>query len=158
MKRSEFYAMFITMIVLFTASVSFAVSYQPQIIQPTKPYQTTVINTPSDNTYITVLDITGVGLINGIMVHGGDGNNNKYITIKITIDGVAYEIKGPLTINTQSRSAGFAITGATGNGFYTTETNCFNCPCYFKSSIKIEVKQNSGSSRTIDATVNYALE
>ena len=65
MKRSEFYAMMIIVIIMCSMSTVFAVSYQPQIIQPTKPYQYSnnlSAGPDSPNTSLIPILLTGVGI------------------------------------------------------------------------------------------------
>jgi hypothetical protein len=157
MKRSEFYAMFITMIVLFTASMSWAVSYQPQIIQPTKAAHIGTSFAGVNNTYYTLVDITGIGILSNIRIGSylTDISSSKQV-IKITIDGgTPIEIRGADAAD--NYAVGHITTVASGAGKCTYS---FNYPCliYFKTSLKIEVKHDVGSELMIFASADYSIQ
>lgn len=158
MKRSEFYAAMAIVIIMCSMSTVFAVSYQPQIIQPTKPYQKCFQNdSTNDSTFYTALDtVNGKGVVTNIIMNQS-GNSNVKCIIKITIDGVAYEIKGPANAGTNViKTAGMYLYDGTARN--NSALLIYNCILYFKSSLKIEVQQTSGSTAAIDVTINYVLE
>lgn len=152
-KRSEFYALFITVIVLMTATVSFAVSYQPQIIQPTKPYSAELLQSCDPNTLYTVVNVTGKGIVSRISACPSSASAaNSKVYFQITIDGGA-----PLSLTTggnNSYSAMIAQSEVSGAAY---NYNYF-CNLNFKTSLKIEFKQTDSSSRTYFLTTNYTLE
>lgn len=160
MKRSEFYAMFITMIVLFSASMSWAVSYQPQIIQPTKPHMVLHSSTTNTNdTYFTVLDISGKGILMKLFTHGTVKNYNLYF--KITIDGVATELYENTSTNVYFDALRNNADGLLNNVTFLPAYYSLSYPCnlYFKTSLKVELKQISGSdNKQCDTRIDYALE
>ena len=76
LKRSEFYTFMVILMVFLGFSVSHAVSYQPQIIQPTKPYQKSHQYTAADANFNTVLDTTsGAGVVNKVNVFAAASND-----------------------------------------------------------------------------------
>lgn len=162
MKKSEFYAAMCICIILCSMSTVFAVSYQPQIIQPTKIYRpTSIIGTNTSGTYFTVVDtVSGRGILNDVLIWSNDtATPSNLLAVKITIDGVESVIN-----STEDNSP---LRGVIGSGStlpfavapYNND-NAINIPCnlYFKTSLKIELKQTTGASnkyfmtRTIYAT------
>lgn len=118
-------------------------------IFPTKAYSAVYYNaSPSNNTYYTALNISGKGVLNkaNFVSYGSTAANS--LQMKITIDGVAYEF--PMTTRGDSRD--FAAVSAGASGGYS-----YNGPIYFNTSIKVEVKQPSGSMTTMEAVCDYAL-
>jgi hypothetical protein len=151
MKRSEFYAAMAIVIIMCSMSTVFAVSYQPQIIQPTKPYEANYQVNADANTYYTALDITGTGTLNRLSI-ASVANNNANVSYKITIDGTSYEKTAiDQTYNKFLRSNGpkDSTTGRLG-------IIDFNSIIYFKTSLKIEIK--TSTAEYIGTIVNYALE
>jgi len=169
MKRSEFYAMFITMIILFTASVSFAVSYQTSVIQPNKPYKYNKEITAADgyNTYNTMVNISGRGILNRCKLQFAGDKPNTKLFIKITVDGAAYEFNGQNAAYTDNAWCFTAADGAYFSNIYgsavlfTANSLSINGPIYFKTSLKVEVKQtenSSGSQYFMHSSTDYATE
>lgn len=157
LKRSEFYTMMSILFIFMLFSVASAVSYQPQIIQPTKPYQACYNNAAAVTaTYYTVLDISGRGIMNyGEIFSDAYGNNG--LNFKITVDGTEYIVSGPVAAGTSILSAGKYILDAT-TPRANTLSLCYSQMVYFKSSLKVEIKHEGGANKVLSATVNYALE
>jgi len=159
-KRSEFYAFFIVMIVLFTASVSFAVSYQTSVIQPTKPVEAFFgQESAAVNTYYTALNVTGRGVLTRFSVFSAESNTNDQISFKITIDGVASECLGSAMSSYNSSYLkpirGISPVSSTGTRSVVTD---FIATVYFKSSLKIEIKTSNSGSPYLGFVAHYATE
>jgi hypothetical protein len=168
-KRSEFYAFMIIIMVMFCYGIASAVSYQSSVIQPTKPYKYSkeFTSAATNNSYASVIDISGKGILSSVRsMFLGSTEGNK-LFVKVTVDGVAYEISGAFLTNINVASAYTGtwsqIAWNLNNGSAASPAGGLEVqgPIYFKTSLKVEIK-NTGTSGNANfdqgITVNYATE
>jgi hypothetical protein len=135
-------------------STVFAVSYQPQIIQPTKPYQVIKNQSSAQNTYYTLLNtVSGSGSLNAIRIAGPSDLDNSNFQIRITADGTEYTIS-----NGGSSSMATGFYQYNGADYANQNALVFYGPLYFKTSLKIEFVNTNASTKTLQTMATYALE
>lgn len=131
---------------------------QPQssVIQPTKPNLVhTQINSSSQNTYYTIVNIIGKGKVSRISIAywlGSSYSSNQYLKIRITVDnGTPVEL---------SPNAGTPVLSV-GGGNDIGRASVFDLiqEITFNSSVKIEMAQTwgPGGSTNLNGAVEYAL-
>jgi len=131
-------------------------SFPTVIVQPTKPKVANLNQgTAIQDTWYTVVDVTGVGILSKVVLTATE-NNYRY-SIKITIDGVANTITdatGALGLE----SLGLDHRSDTASNSYNPEHSIdYVCQTYFKTSLKIEIA-NTASADGFRASAMYSLE
>jgi hypothetical protein len=97
----------------------------------------------SPNTWYTVIDITGKGVLyrsSGYIA----SVNSSYLELKITVDGTSY--------TWDSTSAIFSRSFAKNNVSMDIVANV-----RFKSSLKVEIRQTNAAAQDIYGSVDYGL-
>lgn len=117
-----------------------------------QPYEIGAQAQATANTYYTICNITGTGICSRISFTN-EGLDNNRLTYKITIDGVEYE-KAAVGQTYQARVRGLGIITNTASRNSAID---LTLNCYFKSSLKVEVK-SSADGAYLGGIVNYALE
>jgi hypothetical protein len=115
-------------------------------IFPNKAYSAVYYNaSPSADTYYTGLNISAKGILNKVNFVSYGTAKGTVLQIKLTVDGAAYEF--PLTTRDDSRSP----ANVSGAGVQ------YVGPLYFRTSLKVECKQTTGSMSTIEIVTDYSL-
>lgn len=100
------------------------------------------------STWYTLVDITGKGVVKRI-----SGNNqtsiNQYLDIQLTIDGTVH-LMDVTAIHTTRGLGGDSTYGR--STFFDVITDI-----EFKSSLKIELRQTTGTTGTLSGSVDYVL-
>jgi hypothetical protein len=109
--------------------------WTPVALTPKLPKQAFLKqNSPSVNTYYTVISVTGKGILSGLRASRSYTAVARDVKFRVTIDGVAAEVN-PIT---DQQSPAYEVSGTTGSG-YTTNYHSWRGQAYFMSSIKVEV-------------------
>lgn len=115
------------------------------------------------NTWYTVLNVTSVkGTFNHIAVFAENGGNflsNRYLEIRITIDGVVSTITSTFTT---SSGLPHGLRGIDHTAVQAVPANAgtifeYNSILYFSQSLLVEVRQTQTGTPYIEAVVDYAL-
>lgn len=106
----------------------------------------------------TILDVAGSGFLRGAAVYGGSISSGHSLSLKITIDGVAYE----LTKTASGSNIPVLVTTGALFGTGSTETTPMYIPQStlmhrFKASLKIEAKR-SLTGNTATAGYTHSLD
>lgn len=119
-------------------------------ILPTKPYK--VINIAVSSTsgqYYDIINISGKGCLNYVLLSGGYSSFNKYI--QITIDGgTPYVVSSNFGYTSNSVACSTGSSDSNGNVDYITNL-------YFNNSLRVQMMQNGGGPATLEGRVDYAL-
>ena len=126
------------------------------VIQPTKPYLAEIFQASAvSGTYYTLVDVTSSpgGILTFVGGVAESAYNDKF-KVRITVDGGTPLILAPTSLN-GNMAVGMYLATTTGGGgdknvkyiLYTT----------FKSTLKVEVMQDSGNNAWLAANAVYQL-
>lgn len=110
--------------------------------------------TDSD-TFLTVLDVTGSGILQAISVRCTD--NAYQITVQITIDGTIFYADGPVTGDTLHHNLQASPQLANPYHDVAVLDHLPNILCEFSTSLLIEVKEATGAGN-VECAAIYSLD
>jgi hypothetical protein len=117
---------------------------------PGKPNWVDVMITGhANNTYQTILNITGKGVVHRISSTISTASASNFITIRITADGVQTSYKP--SVASQARGIGYDQT--LGKQGYIDSFSSIQ----FNSSLLVEIMQSTGGYTTTYASIDYSL-
>ncbi|RJX40049.1 hypothetical protein D3P09_11785 [Paenibacillus pinisoli] len=128
--------------------------FEGAVIQPTKPRTADLVQAgATSQTYYTLLDVTGAGILSRVVLASTTLNYN--LTIRVTVDGVVSNLTPGGTMANSAR--GLQHTSGTGSYSAMYSLDFFTELVFFRS-LKVEVMHSHTSTVNLHASADYALK
>lgn len=133
-------------------------------IFPTKPRTVNFYQGSSvQNTWYTVLASTaGSGVLTRVLFgyEAASGNTsaiNRYLELRLTVDGVQHTVLPLTTQNLVTRGSNQMLAYTNGAGL-PVDNFLYTANCYFRNSVQIEIRQTSAFAAIhLSAVADYSL-